>query len=220
MVVLGYVIEVHEKGGILPRRIHEIFTHCLTQYPEETLKLHKNNFSCFYVSVQEQIFSNALRDAVSSQVPHWPTIRSLCAQEIIYQENSLAIVNILEHRKHHFMVTDIIQKCEAIEKLYQSINKLSQYGEKLTQEYPGCEDGLDTQRVAKQLKELSHQFVDLLFTGYDNLEKRKQINDKFKDILQLSYIKMGNHRALWKPVLINIAIAATALAFWLFLVKY
>ncbi|MFT4059579.1 MAG: hypothetical protein QM652_08535 [Legionella sp.] len=47
----------------------------------------------------------------------------------------------------------------------------------------------------------------------------KNIKDTFKATLAETYNNMGNHRAQWKPILANIAIAATGVGLIILLFK-
>lgn len=94
----------------------------------------------------------------------------------------------------------------------EKIAKLKNYGKVLKEKYPRSDDGQRTQNIAVDLQTLVEQFTNLVL-GAEPVDKEElcRVQEEFKTTFNKAYLTMGNHRAQWKPILLNIAIAASGI---------
>jgi hypothetical protein len=106
---------------------------------------------------------------------------------------------------------------KGIKKLGEEIQKLRKYGQKLAQ---GKDDQSKTEGnkaivLADKLHDIAKQFTKTDVTSKQQRECRNQ----FREELYSGYREMATHRAFWKPLFINIAIAATGIGLLLIVGK-
>ncbi|MCL9682529.1 hypothetical protein [Legionella maioricensis] len=109
-----------------------------------------------------------------------------------------------------------LQQKELIQ-LYEQIEKLFSYGTMLVEknEVKSIAEGTKAQNLANELKAIAGLFT----SDGIGLEDQETCRNLFRSALNDGYTKMGTHREIWKPILINIAIAATLVGLFLVLGK-
>jgi len=122
---------------------------------------------------------------------------------------SCALECAMNQVHRHRALIDCLEQAKAMSILYAEINKLNAYGDELHTKYPGSSYGGEAKTLAEDLTRLTQQFASLVFTDNPPQNELDDVKNQFKTTLETGYKNLGNHRALWKPVLLNIAIAAT-----------
>ncbi|ASQ45678.1 hypothetical protein [Legionella clemsonensis] len=106
--------------------------------------------------------------------------------------------------------------------LHLQIKRLKRHGNKLQEESkPGSRDRLEGEKatkLAEKFEDLTLQFMTAKNT--DNPEQLQRIKNAFKATFESGYREMKTHRILWRPILANIAIAATGVGLLVILAKY
>lgn len=141
------------------------------------------------------VFRDLLR--LAERVSHRPPIEYLEPEVRVNLDNKVLLVGI--------------------KKLSKEIKKLHDYGSKLTLEdnkYSVAE-GQKAIQLADKLQQIANRFAQTDISTEQKVECRKQ----FSQELNQGYHQMETHRAFWKPLLINIAIAATIIGLFLILGK-
>jgi hypothetical protein len=133
-------------------------------------------------------------------------VEFICTMTSDNKPISKKVANILERANSTDKLgVSCLEQARNILILYESINDLKIHGQNL--EKAGYKN--NAENLANELTTLSDRFVSSLLSGKKNEITSIQI--EFQDKLQEGYRTMGNHRALWKPILVNIAIAATGI---------
>lgn len=76
-------------------------------------------------------------------------------------------------------------------------------------------EGDNAINLADRLRPLADQFMSL----DGNAPQKRAARQQVQEALQSAYKSMAQHRAIWKPILINIAIAATGIGLLLLVAK-
>lgn len=115
-------------------------------------------------------------------------------------------------------LSEFLKEAILYKELCEAIASLKEYGANLKQKSTRSHDGDYAITQANDLFSLVKEFRKLQLENPLD-EMLATIRSDFKTKLQESYKKMGKHQQIWKPILANIAIAATGIGLLLLLGK-
>lgn len=111
---------------------------------------------------------------------------------------------------------DALIRYEKLSNLHDKIRSFRDYGNELVK--AGAPEGDYVLQQAEKLKALTTSFSEHYFKR-EGISSLSAIKADFKDTIKESYQNMGNHRAQWKPIIANIAMAATGVGLLVLLTK-
>ena len=124
------------------------------------------------------------------------------------------IVSLLENKEALKVLRGFNLLSDRIAQLELHANNLLRQTDKRSQDA-----GKAAKTLVTQLRNTADDFVTETVQTSTNLERIKKLQMQFKTQLDEGYKKLGTHRAAWKPILLNIAIAATGIGLLLVIVK-
>lgn len=161
-------------------------------------------------------YENCLQKAQKESLTPAPTFRDL---------EKLALYTLQENREELLDLPDgvlqileqLAQKNQEASKmfstLYQHIDTLQVHGKKI-----GGVDGNNAKDYAQQLKKLAGEYMISLLPHA--LSNKGQIREHFSNTLAQAQNTMKSHRKVWRPILANIAIAATGIGLLALVAKF
>lgn len=119
-------------------------------------------------------------------------------------------LNSLIDNLHHPEIVKILKEHKKILHLLRLIEELDQYSNHLAKESDALsqEQGMQAAAFAEQLKEEATKFYKARLKN--NTQECDEVRHQFTALFEQGNKIVTTHRAVWKPILINIAIAATA----------
>ncbi len=109
-----------------------------------------------------------------------------------------------------------------VKTLYEHINELEAYGKKLSEETDdprGKQESEKAQELAKKLANTATEFIAAR-ADKENPDRLEKLRKEFAQTINEGYRELKMHRAFWKPLLTNIAIAATGIGLLLMIGKW
>lgn len=169
--------------------------------------------------LDKKVFNQAFAFAVGDrQLPVMHFFCNLLMQGKLGPDKTL-VASVIGRFDENSETYKLLNNSLKIMNLRDSITQLKKHGENLQSQRAFTELGGYAVAQAETLAQLTNEYVDLWVKDpYD--ENLRPIRRKFEANLQESYRNMGKHRHLWKPILANIAIAATGIGILFLLAKF
>jgi hypothetical protein len=113
---------------------------------------------------------------------------------------------------------DLVNHSPSARLLLVAIDKLKEYGESLSRRSKNNQ-GKEAIDLANRLDELANAYLRAEEDTEEKIQQKEKLRAQFRQALESGHKKLGQHQEAWKPILANIAIAATGIGLLVLAVK-
>lgn len=165
----------------------------------------------------DQDLSHALNLAAANQ--HWETVQYFCTITTANKPKVPSITKALKKLSDSLTSPDFTEKKKAyLLKLLHHIDQLYSHGKTLAIKSP--EDSEKVTALTERLAQTATLYFLSQHLNPNDTRTPAALKEQFQLALYENAGSMGNHRELWKPILANIAIAATGIGLIALVVQF
>ena len=160
--------------------------------------------------------------AVINRMEHFISKHTKNGETMIFVSPS-DIAMLLGHHEIMQIIKETEHRKQKIALLKTHIEQLRVHGQDLQDsntDVLSVDEGRKAVELAKKLEKFVDSFIQISKEPKTISQHTEQLRSDFQQALHRGYQEMSTHRALWKPILANIVLAATAIGLLMIIGKY